>query len=84
VAVDSDDTAVFERLLCGALDEARRRRHSYLVAGFAERHPFLGVVRRRCRAREHASLLHVVHGEDGEPAASRLDGRVPHVEVALL
>jgi hypothetical protein len=84
VAVDGDDTAVFEGLLCAVLDEARRRRHSYVVAGFAERHPFLAVVRRRCRAREHASLLHVVHGEEGARAASRLDGRVPHVEVALL
>jgi hypothetical protein len=84
VAVDGDDTALFERLLSGVLDEARRRRHSYVVAGFAERHPFLAVVRRRCRAREYASLLHVVHGEDGARAASRLDDRVPHVEVALL
>ena len=84
VAVDGDDTAVFERLLSGVLDEARRRRLAYLVAGFAERHPFLGVVRRRCRAREHASLLHVVNGADGAGAAARLDGRVPHLEVALL
>lgn len=84
VAVDEDDTAVFEGLLGALLDEARRRRLSYVVAGFAERHPFLAVVRRRCRAREYASLLHVVHGPDGARAASRLDGRVPHVEVALL
>jgi hypothetical protein len=84
VAVDGDDTTVFEGLLCVILHEARRRRYSYVVAGFAERHPFLAVVRRRCRAREYASLLHVVHGEEGARAASRLDGRMPHVEVALL
>lgn len=84
VAVDGDDSAVFEALLRGILDEARRRRLSYVVAGFAERHPFLAVVRRRSWVREYTSLLHVVHGEDGAEAASRLDGRVSHVEVALL
>jgi hypothetical protein len=84
VAVDGDDTMVFGRLLDAILDEARRRRYSYVVAGFAERHPFLAVVRGRGRAREYASLLYVVHGEDGALAASRLDGRMPHVEVALL
>jgi hypothetical protein len=84
VAVDGDDAAVFERLLGAILEEARRRGCAYLVAGFAARHPFLAAVRRRCRAREYASLLHVVHGEDGAGAAARLDDRVPHVEVALL
>jgi hypothetical protein len=84
VAVDGDDIAVFGRLLCGVLDEARRRRHCYLVAGFSERHPFLAAVRRRCRVREYPSVLHLVHGEDGARAASRLDDRVAHVEVALL
>src|SRR5262245_10176171 len=49
VAVDEDDVAVFERLLASVLAEARRRRYAYVVAGFAERHPFLDVVRRRFR-----------------------------------
>jgi hypothetical protein len=84
VAVDGDDTSVFERLLAAVLAEARRRGYAYVVAGFAERHPFLAVVRRRCRVREYGSVLHVVHGADGAHAASILDGRVPHVEVALL
>jgi hypothetical protein len=84
VAVDGDDPKVFARLLRAALDEARRRRYAYVVAGFAERHPLLAVARGLCRAREYGSLLHVVHGEGGAAAASRLDGRVPHVEVALL
>lgn len=84
VAVDADDPDVFQGLLTAILDEARRRRYSYVVAGFAERHPFLGVLRRHGRAREYASLLHVVHGPDGAGAASRLDGRIPHAEVALL
>ena len=83
LAVDEDDTAVFERLLHAILDEARRRRYGYVVAGFSERHPFLDVVR-RCRAREYASLLHVVHQVDRACEASRLDARVTQVEVALL
>jgi hypothetical protein len=84
VAVDGDDAAIFERLLGDILAEARRRGHAYVIAGFAERHPFTAVVRRRCHAREYASLLHVVHREEGRSAAERLDGRVPHLEVALL
>jgi hypothetical protein len=84
VAVDGDDAPVFERLLAAILAEASRRRYAYVVAGFADRHPFLPVVRRRCRVREYASVLHVVYGEDGVRPASSLDGRVPHVEVALL
>jgi len=84
VAVDGDDTSVFERLLAAIMAEASRRRYAYVVAGFAERHPFLAVLRRRCRVREYPSVLHAVYGEDGIRAASSLDGRLPHVEVALL
>jgi hypothetical protein len=84
VAVDGDDPGVFEGLLQGILDDARQAGLSYLVAGFAEGHTLLAVARRRSWAREQASLLHVVHAEDGASAASRLDDRVPHAEVALL
>jgi hypothetical protein len=84
VAVDGDDPDLFAALLSAVLEEAGRRRHTYVVAGFAERHPLLPVARRAGAAREYASLLHLVHGEDGVSAVSRLDGRVPHVEVALL
>jgi hypothetical protein len=84
VAVDDDDDEVFEALLCALLDEARRRRLAYVVAGFADGHPFLRTVKRRCRVREYASLLHVVHADSGAARAARLDGRRPHVEVALL
>ena len=84
MALDGDDPALFEALLCALLDEARRRRLAYVVAGFADGHPFLAAIKRRCRAREYASLLHVVHGSAGADAVARLDGRRPHVEVALL
>lgn len=84
VAVDDDDTVVFERLLYAILSEAHRRRHAYVVAGFAEHHPFLSVIRRRAHGREYASVLHVVHRDDAASAAARLDGRPVHTEVALL
>jgi hypothetical protein len=84
LAVDGDDPVVFARLLLFALAEAGRRGLDYLVAGFAEGHPLLPVARKLRRAREYASLLQLVHWEDGRAAVEALDGRVPHVEVALL
>ncbi len=84
LAVDGDDPVIFARLLLAVLAEGGRRGLAYVVAGFAESHPLLAVARRLRRAREYASLLHVVHWEEGRAAVEGLDGRVPHVEVALL
>ncbi len=62
----------------------RRRRRGgciYIVIGFASRHPWLPWLRKRFRPREYASMLYTVHWEKGGEV---LDGRIPHVEVALL
>ena len=86
VAVDGDEAGVFAALLAEVRAEAARRGLPGLVAGFAARHPLLSVLR-RCRGRrEYESLLHVVHWEDGRAEAEALndDGRIPHLEVALL
>ena len=61
--------------------EAHRRAAAH-VAGFAERNPLLAPS--AAAERGNGSLLHVVYREDGACAASRLDARVAHVEVALL
>lgn len=84
VAVDGDDEGVFERLMGAILGDAARRGFACVIAGFAERHPLLRVARRRLGVREYPSLLQLVHRDDGRSAVARLDGRVPHVEVALL
>ncbi|HVT57026.1 MAG TPA: hypothetical protein VHR45_01385 [Thermoanaerobaculia bacterium] len=82
VAVDGDDPRIFAALLASAYREAAGR-FLYLVAGFAERHPFLASLRRR--ARQYRSVLYAVCWEkEGKAAVAALDGRIPHLEVALL
>ena len=81
IAVDGDEPGIFQALVEAAYAEARTRRLVYLVTGFASRHPWLPWLTKRFRPREYASLLYTVHWEDGGEA---LDGRMPHVEVALL
>lgn len=84
LAVDGDDPDVFRSLIEAAHAEARARGYVYLVIGLAARHPWLPWLRRRFRPREYASVLYAVHWEDGAAAAAALDGRMPHVEAALL
>jgi hypothetical protein len=75
---------VFEALIEAAYAEARARGYVYLVIGLAGRHPGLPWLRRRFRPREYASVLYGVDWEGGGEALAALDGRMPHVEVALL
>jgi hypothetical protein len=88
VAVDDDDPEVFATLWAAARDAAAGR-FLYLVAGFAERHPFVAVIRRRARA--YRSVIYAVCWERGREAAAVLSAiraldrrRIPHLEVALL
>jgi hypothetical protein len=84
VAVDDDDVEVFGALLARAYNDARERGHACLVAGFADRHPFLRVIQRTCRAWTYSSILYAVCWEGGKAAVERIDRRVPHLEVGLL
>ena len=67
------------------LDETRAAAREagcrWLALGFSARHPWAEFVRCRYRPRVYESILYVVH----EPGTTvKLDGRIPHVEVALL
>jgi len=81
VAIDGDDPEVLAALVAAARRAAAGRFH-YLVTGFAERHPLLPRLRRR--AREYRSILYAVCWDEGRAAVAALDGRVPHLEAALL
>ena len=83
VAVDDDRADVFRALFAAACNEARARRQTCLIAGFAARHPFVHVLRRLTRAWTYASVIHTVQWDDRQEAPA-LDGRIPHLEVALL
>ena len=84
LAVDDDNVDVFSALLARAYNDARERGHACLVAGFADRNPFLQVVQRRYRAWTYSSILYAVCWEGGKAAVEGIDRRVPHLEVGLL
>jgi hypothetical protein len=84
VAVDDDRPDVFSALFVHASNDARVRGHACLVAGFAERHPFLGVLRRAYRAWSYSSIIYAVQWDGGTTADEAIDGRIPHLEVGLL
>jgi hypothetical protein len=83
VAVDDDDPDVFRALFDAAYEDARQRGQTCLIAGFAERHPFLRILRRRYTAWSYTSVLYAVQW-DADAGAVSLDGRIPHLEVGLL
>lgn len=84
LAVDGDDPAIFQALVEAAYAEAKARRYVYVVIGLAARHPWRSWLLRRFKPRTYSSVLYAVHWEDGTEAVAALDGRMPHVEVALL
>lgn len=84
VAVDGDDGAILGTLLAAALQEAARTDLDSLALGFAERDPLGRAVTAGFACRRYASVLYTVHWEDGAAAVARLDGRIPHPEVAIL
>jgi hypothetical protein len=84
VAIDGDDPHVLRLLLTTLYNDSPAQALDYLTLAFADRNPFTAVVRAAFRHRIYASMLYAVHWEDGRAALDRLDGRIPHVEVALL
>ncbi len=84
LAVDDDDPGVFRALVESVHDEACARRYAYVVLGLAAGHPWLPWLERRFRPRRYASVLYTVDWGKGSAAVEALDGRLPHVEAALL
>jgi hypothetical protein len=84
LAVDGDDPEIFQALVEATYAEARARQYIYMVIGLAARHPWRSWLVRRFKPRTYSSVLYAVHWEDGAKAVESLDGRMPHVEVALL
>jgi hypothetical protein len=80
LAVDGDDPEVFRALVEAAYAEARARQYVYLVTGLAARHPWNAWLEKRFNPRPYTSILYAVLWNEG----IALDGRMPHVEVALL
>jgi hypothetical protein len=84
VAVEADDGDTLDALIRQACRQALERRLDYVMISFAERHPLSAVVQKRFPCYCYVSMIYVVYWEDGKAAADRLDGRMPHPEVAIL
>lgn len=84
VAVDGDDLEVFGTLVEAACREAWEKRYAYVVIGLASRHPWVPWLERRFRVRKYASVLYAVDWGEGGGAIAGLDGRMAHVEAAVL
>lgn len=84
LAVDGDDAETAVALIAAARARAAARGVALLSLGLARANPMLPTVRRRFPARELASILYLVHRPEAAPAIGALDGRCPHVEVAVL
>ena len=84
LSVDTEDEAGLLALVGEAARRARSRGIDYLMLGLAERHPLVPVVQKRLHCHNYVSMVYVVYWEDGREAASGIDGRMPHAELALL
>ena len=84
IAVDCDDPEVFLTLLADVYRDSIGGPFDYLILALARRHPLADAVKCVLPHREYVSILYLVHWEDSAAAAGELDGRVPHVEAAIL
>ncbi len=81
VCVADDDPAVLRALLRAATAAAEARGLAFLMVGLADDDPLLPVVRRRPHVTYRSDLVALSWSDD---PATRLDGRVPYVEIATL
>jgi hypothetical protein len=84
VAVGQDDPETLIALVQQACRHALQRGLDYVMIAFAERNPLTSVIRKKFSCHRYVSMVYVVYWEDGTDHVSRLDGRIPHPEMAIL
>jgi hypothetical protein len=84
VAVDGDDPQVLLSLIDHARRDARALGVTSLCIGMADAHPLMRAVQQACRHRAYRSMLYLVWWGNEAIAPAAGNGRIPHVEVALL
>lgn len=82
-AIDGDDAGVARGLLRQVYNDAFAAGFTYLLVGLHERDPLLPVLEDYARI-PFAGHLFAVAFPDQETPFERLDGRVPHIEIATL
>lgn len=84
LAAEDADLELVLALTAAAHTRALGRGYAYLMLGLAERHPWKVPVQRHFGAMEYRAVLYLVSWPDGHAAADAVDGRTPHLEVAVL
>lgn len=82
-AIDEDDPLVFAALLRALYNEAVERNDHYFTIGLAEPHPFHEAVK-TYRPLTYASRIYLAGWDDSFAETSSVDGRIPHIETAVL
>jgi hypothetical protein len=83
LAVENDDVDVFSALLDAGLVRAALRGAVHAILGLAEENPVTAAAM-RLKPRNYRSRAYLVCWPEGEEAASRVDARTLHLEVAIL
>jgi hypothetical protein len=81
VCVVNDDLVVMRALLAACARSARARGKAFLMLGLADSDPLLAAGRGTLHVTYHSDLYAAAWS--GEPL-SRLDGRIPYIEIAAL
>ncbi len=84
VAVRGDDAAIGLALVRAGIDEVRCRGLAFAAIGLAERHPLYRPIKKAFGHLQYRSILYTVHWDDGAEVVQTLDGRIPHIEIAML
>jgi hypothetical protein len=84
LAVDDDNRQIFACLLRALYNQAVTQGNSYFMIGLSEGNPFLPVVTASYRHIKYTSQLYLVAWDDGLENISRVDNRVPGLEISIL
>jgi hypothetical protein len=84
LAIDDDNPKIFACLLRALYNHATTQGNSYFMIGLGEDNPFLPMATASYRHIKYTSLLYLTAWDDGLGDISRVDNRVPGIEIAIL
>ena len=83
LAIDDDNPIVFEALLRRAYNHNLEGNYSYFMIGLAESNPLRRVVE-KYRPLTYISQIYLVDWNDNDDLLTKIDDRIPGLEIALL
>ena len=83
LAMDNDDPVVFKALLCAMYDHTLEQGYNYFTIGLAETNPFRRIME-SYRPLTYISQIYLVNWDAEDDLLSKLDQRIPGLEIAVL